>query len=167
MFESKLFTTEIFDLDGNSLGPIAISDTRAVVNGDLISTSLSLRNVGNIPLQFEVKALCSSNTWPIQVYLADEDPPSEEIDYITLQVHPEENVEIIITTIVPLAASKGERNTITIKTTVDSTTVSNGTVLEVKEITTLDIERTTGFSIAMGSRGYAEIDLHNSGNIPL
>ena len=167
VFESKLFTTEIFDLDGNSLGPIAISDTRAVVNGDLISTSLSLRNVGNMPLQFEVKALCSSNTWPIQVYLADEDPPSEEIDYITLQVQPDENVEIIITTIVPLAASKGERNTITIKTTMDSTTVSNGTVLEVKEITTLDIERTTSFSIAMGSRGYAEIDLHNSGNIPL
>ena len=47
------------------------------------------------------------------------------------------------------------------------TIVTNATVLEVREITTLDVESDEVFSIALGQDGNSNIFLHNSGNVPL
>ena len=55
----------------------------------------------------------------------------------------------------------------TIKTSLDDNIVTNATVLEVKEITTLDVQAEEGFSISLGRDGNARIFLHNSGNVPL
>ena len=79
VLESRAFSTQISDMEGNELGPVAITESRAVQNGDTISTILTISNRGNIPLNFEVRALSSSNTWPMQVYLYDEDPPLGEV----------------------------------------------------------------------------------------
>ena len=168
VFESRIFSTEIHDVDGNALGPLALSETRSVLNGDYVSTLLALSNEGNVPLQFEIRALSSSNTWPIQVYETEEGPPTGEVESLSVLLQPGDSIEITITTIVPLAAKEGEKNTITVKTTLDGgPIVSNGTELRVQEITTLDVQSTTGFTMAMGRSGNAEIMLHNSGNVPL
>ncbi len=168
VFESRSFSTEIFDAEANPLGPIALAEFRSVLNGDYVSTLLAINNEGNIPLQFEVRALSSSNFWPIQVYETGEGPPIGEIESLTVVLQPGDSVEISIRTIVPLSAQKGDRNTITIKTTLEGgPIVNNGTELEVREITTLDVQISSGFSIAMGRSGNAEVLLHNSGNVPL
>jgi len=167
VLESSEFTTQISDSAGSNFGPVAISESRAVLNGETVTTVLSISNRGNIPLDFQVRALSSSNTWPIQVYLFDEDPPSGEETNIELEVEPGDESKVIIRTIVPLAAEKGDRNTITIKTTLGETVVTNATVLEVREITTLDVQSEEGFSIALGRDGNSDIFLHNSGNVPL
>jgi hypothetical protein len=168
VFESRVFSTEIHDVDGNALGPLALSETRAVFNGDYVSTLLGLSNDGNVPLRFEVRVLSSSNTWLIHVYETEQGPPTVEVESLSVLLQPGDTVEITIRTIVPLAAMEGERNTITIKTTLDGgSMVSNGTEFKVQEITTLDIQSITGFSMAMGRSGNAEIMLHNSGNVPL
>jgi hypothetical protein len=168
VFESRTFSTEIHDVDGNALGPLALSETRSVLNGDYVSTLLALSNEGNVPLQFEIRALSSSNTWPIQVYETEEGPPTGEVESLSVLLQPGDSIEITIITIVPLAAKEGEKNTITVKTTLDGgPIVSNGTELRVQEITTLDVQSTTGFTMAMGRSGNAEIMLHNSGNVPL
>jgi uncharacterized membrane protein len=147
---------------------LALSETRAVFNGDYVSTLLGLSNDGNVPLRFEVRALSSSNTWLIHVYETEQGPPTVEVESLSVLLQPGDTVEITIRTIVPLAAMEGERNTITIKTTLDGgSMVSNGTEFKVQEITTLDIQSITGFSMAMGRSGNAEIMLHNSGNVPL
>ena len=106
-------------MEGNELGPVAITESRAVQNGDTISTILTISNRGNIPLNFEVRALSSSNTWPMQVYLYDEDPPMGEVTTIQTDIDPVSESRIIIRTIVPLASVKGDRNTVTVKTTLD------------------------------------------------
>jgi uncharacterized membrane protein len=147
---------------------LALAETRAVLNGDYVSTLLALSNEGNVPLQFEVRALSSSNTWPIQVYETEGGPLTVEVESLSVLLQPGDSTEITIRTIVPLAAKEGEKNTITIKTTLDGgPIVSNGTELQVHEITTLDVQSTTGFTMAMGRSGNAEIMLHNSGNVPL
>ena len=167
VLESRDFSTQISNSNGINFGPVAISESRAVLNGETVSTILSITNRGNIPLDFEVQALSSSNTWPIQVYLFDDEPPLGEVTGIDIDVEPGEEYGLIIRTIVPLAAEKGDRNTITIKTTLDEIISTNGTVLEVKEITTLDIQSDDGFSISLGQDGNSNIFLHNSGNVPL
>ena len=167
VLESRAFLTQISDLEGNEFGPAAISESRAVQNGETVTTVLSISNRGNVPLDFEVRALSSSNSWPIQVYLFTEEPPLGEVTSIETEVGPGEESRIRIRTIVPLAAEKGDKNTVTIKTTLDDNIVTNATVLEVKEITTLDVEAEEGFSITLGRDGNANIFLHNSGNVPL
>jgi len=167
VLESTEFTTQISDSTGIDFGPVAISESRAVLNGETVTTVLSISNRGNIPLDFQVRALSSSNTWPIQVYLFDEEPPPGEETNAELEVEPGDESRVIIRTIVPLAAEKGDRNTITIKTTLGDTIVTNATVLEVREITTLDVQSEEGFSIALGRDGNSDIFLHNSGNVPL
>jgi len=167
VLESTEFTTQISDSAGIDFGPVAISESRAVLNGETVTTILSISNSGNIPLDFQVRALSSSNTWPIQVYPFDEEPPSGEETNAELEVEPGDESRLIIRTIVPLAAEKGDRNTITIKTTLGDTIITNATVLEVREITTLDVQSEEGFSIALGRDGNSDIFLHNSGNVPL
>ena len=167
VLESRAFSTQISDMEGNEFGPVAITESRAVQNGDTISTILTISNRGNIPLDFEIRALSSSNTWPIQVYLYGADPPLGETTTIQTDIDPGSESRIIIRTIVPLASFKGDRNTVTIKTSLDDNTVTNSTVLEVKEITTLDVQAEEGFSISLGRDGNAAIFLHNSGNVPL
>jgi uncharacterized membrane protein len=167
VLESTEFLTQISDSDGIEFGPAAISESRAVLNGETVTTVLSISNRGNIPLDFQVRALSSSNTWPIQVYLFDEEPPSGQESNAELVVEPGEESKVIVRTIVPLAAERGDRNTITVKTTLGDTVVTNATVLEVREITTLDVQSEAGFSIALGRDGNSNIFLHNSGNVPL
>ena len=167
VLESSDFTTKISDSEGINLGPMAVSDSRAVLNGETVTTVLSITNRGNIPLNFEVRALSSANTWPIQIYLFDDQPPTGVVSEIGLEVGPGADSQILIRTIVPLAAEKGDRNTITIKTILGSVTSSNATVLEVKEITTLDIRGEEGFNISLGQDGNSNIYLQNKGNVPL
>ena len=99
--------------------------------------------------------------------MSSDEPPTGEVDTLQLVVQPGMVEIVTILTIVPLAAQKGDRNTITIKTTLDDFTVNNGTLLEVREVTTLDVESNSGFSIAMGQTASSHINLHNSGNVPL
>ena len=167
VLESRAFLTQISDIEGNEFGAVAITESRAVQNGDTISTILTISNKGNIPLNFDVRALSSSNTWPIQVYLSSEDPPLGEATTIQTEISPGSESVVIIRTIVPLASVKGDKNTVTIKTSLDDNIVTNATVLEVKEITTLDVQAEEGFSISLGRDGNARIFLHNSGNVPL
>ena len=167
VLESRAFSTQISDMQGNEFGPAAITESRAVQNGDTISTILTISNRGNIPLSFDVRALSSSNTWPIQVYLFDEEPPLGEVTTIETEIDPGSESRIIVRTIVPLASVRGDKNTVTIKTSLDDNIVTNATVLEVKEITTLDVQAEEGFSISLGRDGNANIFLHNSGNVPL
>ena len=167
VLESRDFSTQIYDSLGAEIGPLAISDSRAVLNGETVMTTLSISNLGNVPLIFEIRASSSSNVWPIQIFPEGETPPNGENKNMETSVGRGETTRITVLTIVPLAAEKGDKNTISIKTTLDGNTVSNGTLLEVKEITTLDIVSESGFSLALGKPGNSDIFLHNSGNVPL
>ena len=167
VLESKDFSTQISDSEGNNFGPLAISESRAVQNGNEVTTFLALTNKGNVPLEFEIQALSSMNTWPIQIFLSDQEPPSGEVYNLQTVVQPGNSQIITIRTIVPLPAEKGDRNTISIKTTLGESILTNGTILEVREITTLDIQLDSGFEMALGRPANSNIFLHNSGNVEL
>jgi len=167
ILESGVYSTQIFDSSGVPLGPLAISESRAVLNGETISTHLTLSNLGNIPLDFQVRALSSSNIWPIQAYISTDGPPLDQVTEIEVSVSPGTSKNITIRTIVPLSAEMGDRNTVTVKTYLGDEITTNASVLEVKEITTLDIEIEDGFSIVIGKTGNSNIFLHNSGNVEL
>ncbi len=171
VMESMDFETELFDSNNQRIGPSALAETISVKNGDYVSSTLNITNFGNVDLEFEVIAQSSNNAWPIQVYSSDDQPPIGAVSSISISIQPGKIKSVTIRTVVPLAASMGESNKITIRTSLlddpSTPTVINATFLEVREDTTLDISIGKEFTVSMGASGLAEIELQNSGNVPL
>ena len=168
VLESKLFSTELIDSEESSLGPLAISPDRPVINGNTISTNLIITNLGNVIINFDIQVYSSLNTWPIQIYESEDSIPINVVDTISISIYPGGSSNVVINTIVPLSSQKGDINTITIKTTSDENVlVNNGTRLIVKEIATLALSETVNMNVALGNSGVSEINIKNTGNIPL
>ena len=168
VLESKLFSTELFDSEENTLGPLAISSDRPVINGDTVSTNLVITNLGNVLIDFDIQVYSSLNTWPIQIYESDEDVPVTVVESLSISILPGDSSIIIINTIVPLSSQKGEINTVTIKTTSDENILfNNGTRLIVREIATLELSEVAEMEVALGNPGISEIGIKNTGNVPL
>ena len=171
VMESMDFETELFDSNNQAIGPSALAETISVKNGDYVASQLNITNFGNVNLEFEVMAQSSNIAWPIQVFLSEEQPPIGAVSSISIIIQPGKSSNVTIRTVVPLAASMGESNKITIRTSLlndlSTPTIVNATFLEVREDTTLDISIGKEFTVAMGASGLAEIGLQNSGNVPL
>ena len=164
VLESLDFSPELFDYDGNALGPIAVADSRPVLNGDTIVTQLLISNEGNVPMDFTVNAFSSLNTWPIQMT----EGSNVQSEQMSLSIPAGGSKTVSIATIVPLTAEMGDSNLITVRTTLeDGPTVTNSTRLLVQEIATLDLSWNPVMSVALGSPGTADIHAHNVGNIEL
>ena len=164
VLESLDFSPELFDSDGNALGPIAVANPRPVLNGDTIVTDLLISNEGNVPMDFTVNAFSSLNTWPIQM-TEGSNVQSEEM-FISIPAGGSKTISIA--TIVPLTAQMGDSNLITVRTTLEEgPTITNSTRLLVQEIATLDLSWNPVMSVALGTPGTADIHAHNIGNIEL
>lgn len=168
VLESKSFSTGLTDENGNKLVTAAIAPNRPVINGETVSTNLVITNLGNVNIGFNIKVLSSLNTWPVQIYETEGVVPINIVDYLNINLAPGQNSIIIINTIVPLSSQKGTSNTISIKTTSDAgVLISNGTKLIVEEIATLEITESSNIEVSLGNIGITEIELKNSGNVPL
>jgi uncharacterized membrane protein len=168
VLESKLFSTYLADDEGNKFETVEIAEPRAVTNGDTISTNLIISNLGNVEISFEIQVLSSMNNWPLQVYESSESTPIGLINSVSIVLSPGEYSSIIIKTIIPLSSQKGDMNTISIKTISDEgILLRSGTKLIVEEIATLDLVESYDLEISLGSVGISEIEIKNTGNVPL
>tara|TARA_B100000686_G_scaffold127433_2_gene134705 strand:+ start:4930 stop:9690 length:4761 start_codon:yes stop_codon:yes gene_type:complete len=164
VLESLDFYTDIFDSDGNLLGPLGIDGPRVVINEDIVITDLVVSNDGNVPIDFIVEASSSRNSWPIQISLGD-NTDDEEISF-TIPAGSQYTVRV--STIVPFAAEMGDTNTVTIRTTrVNGPTVTTTTQLAVQEVAILTLAWDTILETALGAPGIAQVNLHNTGNVDL
>ena len=162
VFESREFRTEIFSDSGISLGPLGLADDRSVLNGELVTTNLVITNEGNVPLQFTVNV---QNSWPTQLIEGANEVVNGDMSVNILAGN---SLSISVNTIVPLAANKGDSNTMIIRTTLqDSETLINGTRLIIEELASLDTESSGQIEVALGKSSITQIKLHNVGNVPL
>ncbi len=162
VFESREFRTEIFSDSGISLGPLGLADDRSVLNGELVTTTLVITNEGNVPLQFTVNV---QNSWPTQLIEGSNEVVNGDMSVDILAGN---SISISVNTIVPLAANRGDSNTIIIRTTLQgSETLINGTKLIIEELASLDAESSGQIEVALGKSSVTQIKLHNIGNVPL
>ena len=168
VFENMDFLTDIYSVDLSDewipLGPLAAASDRAVLNGDIIATKMVVSNDGNLPMSFEVTALSSLNTWPVQLVHGEE----ESLEGVTFTIPAGSQTTVTVNTIVPMTAQMGDSNTITIRTTQEGgQTVTNATKLVVLELAHLDLVGDEKISVALGTSGVASIHAHNIGNVEL
>jgi uncharacterized membrane protein len=164
VFENHDFITDLYD-EGVALGAMALAAPRSVLNDETVSTELFVSNLGNVPLQFTVSAASSQNNWPIQLVQGSTEIIGEDL---TISIPAGGTKSIFINTIVPLSATMGVSNVITIRTTLeDGPTITNGTKLIVQELALLDIENPDVLDVALGLSSVSGINLQNIGNVPL
>jgi uncharacterized membrane protein len=164
VFENHDFIADIYD-EGVALGAMALAAPRPVLNDESVSTELIVSNLGNVPLQFTVSATSSQNSWPIQLVQGSTEVIGEDL---SISIPAGGIKSIFINTIVPLSASMGISNVITIRTTLeDGPTITNGTKLIVQELALLDIENPEILDVALGLSSVSAINVQNIGNVPL
>ena len=168
VFENMDFLTDIYSVDLSDewtpLGPLAVATDRAVLNGDIIATKMVVSNDGNLPMSFEVTALSSLNTWPVQIVHGEE----ESLEGVAFTISAGSQATVTVNTIVPMTAQMGDSNTITIRTTQEGgQTVTNATKLVVLELAHLDLVGDEKISVALGTSGVSSIHAHNVGNVEL
>ena len=164
VLESRDFSAQIFDSDGNPLNSQGLDEPRAVINDDFVSTDLVVKNQGNVPLDFTVEAFSSLNSWPIQVSLG-QNVDSEEISF---SIAAGSQATVTISTIVPFAADMGDTNTLTIRTTLSNgPIVTLSSLLKVQEVAILSLSWDEVLETALGSPGVGMVNLQNTGNVDL
>ena len=163
VFESKDFSIDLFDVDGEILGALATAENRAVLNGDLIETQLLVTNDGNIPMDFEMSISTSLNTWVAQLTNGIEQGES-----ITFSVVPGDSKVITAQMMVPMNAEMGTMNTLTIRTTLSGEEmVTNGTRFIVQELAALEASEGGVIQVYLGQTGTFDVSIKNTGNVPL
>ncbi|MFL2493528.1 MAG: S8 family serine peptidase [Candidatus Thalassarchaeum sp.] len=164
VLESLDFSTQIFDSEGNALGPQGSEEPRVVINDDIVITDLVVNNEGNVPLDFVVEAFSSRNSWPIQISLGQNVDP----EGISFSIASGSHATVTISTIVPFAAEMGDTNTLTIRTTrVNGPIVTMSTLLAVQEVAILSLSWGEILETSLGTPGIGLVSVQNIGNVDL
>tara|TARA_B100000214_G_scaffold329504_1_gene269310 strand:+ start:72299 stop:77065 length:4767 start_codon:yes stop_codon:yes gene_type:complete len=165
VFENNDFSVDLLDESGQILGPLALAEDRASLNGDMIETSVIVSNDGNVDMNFEMTASSSLNTWNTQIVHGEETSIENKISF---SINAGDSTTLIVQMIVPLNAEMGAKNTLTIRTTLnDGVMVTNGTRFIVQEVAALETSEGGIIPVSLGRTGTADISVRNSGNVPL
>jgi len=163
---SRAFSADLYDGNGDPLGPAGFIDDISVENEERIEHTLVVENRGNIEIDFSVRASPAIPTWNLEMTagsLVDD-------RFLEFTLQPGTSLTIDIVVLVPNNANDGDTNQIDFRTELeDSGFQVNRTRLIVQEIADMAIHLPESGSItaSIGDYGLAEISLENIGNVDL
>ncbi|MCS5535358.1 MAG: hypothetical protein NZ802_05845, partial [Candidatus Poseidoniales archaeon] len=166
VWTSRAFSADLYDGNGNPLGPAGFIDDISVENEERIEHTLVVENRGNIEIDFSVRASPAIPTWNLEMTagsLVDD-------RFLEFTLQPGTSLTIDIVVLVPNNANDGDTNQIDFRTELeDSGFQVNRTRLIVQEIADMAIHLPESGSItaSIGDYALAEIGLENIGNVDL
>ena len=163
----KTFSVDIFDHNGNAVGPSSSGNDIAVDTAQLLNFSVNISNAGNIDLDLSVNVQPADNTWACELYVGDEEG-SRTVD---VQIPAGTTVSVKLGILVSSVAKQGDSNEFVIKTSYDSQLFNiNRTNLVVKDVLELDLTRNLSLPLSADVDGvwsFYEFEIENTGNIEL
>jgi uncharacterized membrane protein/putative ubiquitin-RnfH superfamily antitoxin RatB of RatAB toxin-antitoxin module len=163
---SRAFSADLYDGNGDPLGPSGFIDEISVENDQRIEHTLVIENRGNIEIDFSVRASPALPQWDLEMTagtLVDD-------RFLQFTLQPGTSLSIDIVILVPSNSNDGDTNQIDFRTELeDSGFQLNRTRLIVQEIADFAIHLPDSGSItaSIGDYGLAEIGLENIGNVDL
>ena len=163
---SRAFSVNLYDGNGDPIGPSGFIDDISVENQDVVEHSLDVENRGNTAIDFSVRASPAIPNWDLEMVagtLTDD-------RFLQFTLQPGTSLTIDITIRVPYNANDGDVNQIEFRTELsDGGFEENRTRLIVQEIAEIELELPESGEItaAIGDYGLAEIGLQNTGNVDL
>ena len=67
VLESRRFIVDIYEGDGTPVGASALAAQRAVLNEEIVNTTIEIENEGNIQFSVEVSVSSGLTTWPVRL----------------------------------------------------------------------------------------------------
>ena len=163
---SRAFSADLYDGNGDPLGPSGFIDDISVENEDVVGHSLVIENRGNTAIDFSVRASPAMPNWDLEMVagtLSDD-------RFLQFTLQPGTTLTIDITVRVPYNSNDGDVNQIEFRTELsEGGFQENRTRLIVQEIADLELQLPESGEItaAIGDYGLAEIGLQNIGNVDL
>ena len=163
---SRAFSVNLYDGNGDPIGPSGFIDDISVENQDVVEHSLDVENRGNTAIDFSVRASPAIPNWDLEMVagtLTDD-------RFLQFTLQPGTSLTIDITIRVPYNANDGDVNEIEFRTELsDGVFEENRTRLIVQEIADIELQLPESGEItaAIGDYGLAEIGLQNTGNVDL
>ena len=166
VLQSREFQVDIYDGGGDGLGPAAMVENIAVLNGERIEHTMVLENRGNIELTLTVRASPGLTNWALELTSGDVVDPR----VLTFVLAPGDSTIIDIVILVPNNVANGDTNQINFRTELSASEFRNNrTRLVVEERVDFDVGLPDSgtISAAIGAFGTAQINLENTGNVGL
>ena len=163
---SRAFSADLYDGNGDPLGPSGFIDEISVENEERIEHTLVIVNRGNIEIDFSVRASPALPQWDLEMTagtLVDD-------RFLEFTLQPGASLSIDIVILVPSNSNDGDTNQIDFRTELENAGFQvNRTRLIVQEIADFSIHLPDSGSItaSIGDYGLAEISLENIGNVDL
>ena len=163
---SRAFSADLYDGDGNPLGPSGFIEEISVENEERIEHTLVIENRGNIEIDFSVRASPGMSNWQMDLtagVLSDD-------RFLEFALQPGTSLSIDIVIFVPFNSNDGDTNQIDFRTELDGSGFQvNRTRLIVQEIADFSIvlPESGTISAPIGDYGLADIKLDNIGNVDL
>ena len=163
---SRAFSVDLYNGNGDPLGPSGFIDDISVENQDVVTHSLDVENRGNTAIDFSVRASPAMPNWDLEMVAGTQ----SDDRFLQFTLQPGTSLTIDITIRVPYNANDGDVNQIEFRTELsDGGFEENRTRLIVQEIADIELQLPESGEItaAIGDYGLAEIGLQNTGNVDL
>ena len=160
------FDTDLYSSTGVPVGASGNALDEAVDNGQHLNLTLTVSNLGNVPINLDVTVTPTLPSWPLAIFCDSQ----EDDNSLSLSLIEGESVNCRVEVHVPVEVANGESNTINIRTQFTlSQFILNRTELKVEERPelTLTPSPTDVMEVAPGEPSYGTFIITNEGNVPL
>lgn len=160
------FGTDLYSSTGIPVGAAGNALDEAVNNGQDLNLTLTVSNLGNVPINLNVKVTPSNPNWPLGLFCGGE----EDDNTVSFSIERGESTDCRIQVIVPPTVSNGDSNTINIRIQFSlSNFIINRTELKVEERPELVLlgPPLDTMNVTPGKTAYGTFTVINQGNVPL
>ena len=160
------YGTDLFSSNGVPVGAAGNALDEAVDNDQDLNLTLTVSNLGNVPINLDVTVTPTLPSWPLAIFCGS----LEDDNSLSLSLSEGESVDCRIQIHVPAEVSNGESNTINIRTQFTlSNFILNRTELKVEERPELSLSPSPVdvMNVAPGQASYGSFMIANEGNVPL
>ena len=166
VLESKAYVVDIYEDDGTPVGPSGLAIQRAVLNDEIVNTSVEVENTGNTAFDIEISMSTGLVSWPVWLYVDGEQVSSP----YTLNLQPGVVSSLQVQMSVSANADNFDVNVVTIRTAL------TGSIPTVNQ-TQFIVEQRTDFilngpesgliDVSPGSTSIFNVSVSNTGNVPI
>lgn len=166
VLESRRFIVDIYEGDGTPVGASALAAQRAVLNEEIVNTTIEIENEGNIQFSVEVSVSSGLTTWPVRLL---SNGIEVEMPHSVI-IQPGSTSTLVAEMIVPFTADNLDTNMITVRT-------STGSFDPLVNQTRFIVEQRSDFvilgpesgliSVLPGNTTTFDVTIQNSGNVPI
>ncbi len=166
VLESKAYSVDIYEDDGAPIGPSGLAIQRAVLNDEIVNTTIEIENIGNTAFDVDVTLSTGLVSWPVWLYVGG----IQVSNPYSMNLQPGIISTLQVQMSVSANADNFDVNVVTIRTSLEgSIPTVNQTQFIVEQRTDFVLEGPESglVDVSPGSTSTFNVTIRNTGNVPI